>query len=106
MSDTASCGVAGHVGVFARMLGEIEQLGLARPQSERHQLPVALADGATERLHIDQNVAVRRGLVVSLAVEGWSVLRLAPARASSVGMMSTMEAIMLPDAVRKAVLAA
>jgi hypothetical protein len=55
--------------VFSRMLGEIEQLGLARPQSERHQLPVAVADGATERLHIDQNVVVRRGLVVSLAVE-------------------------------------
>ena len=61
---------------FAPIFPEIEQFGLARQQGELHQLPVAFADGAAERLHIDQNVLVRGGLAVRhrrpniLAVEG------------------------------------
>jgi len=48
----------GDVRRFARVVGEIEELGLARQKRDLQQFPVALANGAAKHLNIDQDVVV------------------------------------------------
>src|SRR5271157_1437677 len=56
--------LVGHIGGFAWVFSQVEQLGLARQQGDLDQLPVAFADRAAEGFNVDQDVLMRRRLPV------------------------------------------